>query len=125
MSPGYESRPGGETGAAGDRWAATDSDSILRLTATVLVDLDHRDDDGHGGLGVCDLDREDRHALDRLSRVPSGARVRVNIGSRHLLTDSAVRWLHKAAQRLEVELLTEDAQVAYRWHRAILRGELS
>jgi hypothetical protein len=114
MLPDTRSRPGDETGAAGDRRAPTEP--ILRLQATILVDLTLDESD------TVDIDRADRFALDVLSTAPAGAHVRVDVSGRRWLTHSAVTWLHEAAQRLELELLAEDPAIVRRWHRAITAG---
>jgi hypothetical protein len=113
-----ERRPDPEIEAAGDRWAPTDQ--ILRLRATVAVHLAGGREDG-----ALDLDRLDRRALYRLAAVPNGARVAVHVGSRALLTLSAVHELHAAAGRLDVEIIATDPDVIRTWHRAITSGRLS
>lgn len=96
-----------------------DNEPILRISATVSVNLDHRHDEEHP-----DLDRADRKALCRLETVPAGAHVRIVVGRRSILTVSAVQWLHEAARRLDVEIDATDAAVVRLWHQAITSGRL-
>ncbi len=87
------------------------------LTATVTVDLDHHEP-GYWQ----DLDRDDRHALQHIDRVPDGARLLVNVGRREIVLDSARLALRAAAIRLDVEIVAASPWVARKWLDAI-RGD--
>lgn len=86
------------------------------LTATVTVDLslEHPDD----------FDHADRQALMHLPDVPDGARLVVKVGSRTLLSPSAVAWLSVHARRLVIDINASTPHAARRWYEAVRSGEV-
>jgi hypothetical protein len=88
------------------------------LTATVTVNLAHDEADAY------DLDRSDRQALQHLAQVPDGAHLVVSVGNRSFLTCSAVAWLSRHVERLDVEIEAADPWAARRWYDAIRSGEV-
>ena len=67
------------------------------ISGTVYVDLSASD-------YSTQLQRSDRYLLDVLNRVPDGARVVVDIGSRQHVTQDAAVWLHDHDHRLDIEI---------------------
>ncbi len=110
--PGNERRPQGDLEATETFGGVT---PILRLRATVSVNLAAAADD-------FDVTRRDRHALEPLDRVPSGAHVRVAVGSRRFPAPETVARLRAAAERLDVEITSDSPEAVRAWHAAILGG---
>ena len=92
----------------------------VRVSATVTLTLDHQTP-GYWQ----ELDREDRWALDSLSRIPDGARLIVEVKARELLTDSAVAWLRDHAHRLNIEVAASTPEAARRWYDGIVHGAVA
>lgn len=67
----------------------------MPVTATVRVDLSVEPDL---------MSSHDRRELEALGDVPNGAHVIVDVGSRCWVTDDTARWLHRHADRLDIEI---------------------
>ena len=87
------------------------------ITGAVVVDLSEVDswDEVH--------QRTDRHLLDVLNRVPDGARVVVDIGSRRFVTQDAAAWLHEHDHRLQIEIRGIEPEAVAEFIRAGRTGK--
>lgn len=85
------------------------------VTGSVRVDLTVEPDT---------FSNADRTALAALDSVPDGAHVVVDVGARRFVSIDSARWLHRNADRLDIEIQGTPAADIRAWVDAARGGRL-
>lgn len=86
------------------------------MTGSVRIDLSREPETG---------ETLDRRRLDVLRECPDGARVVVDIGRRHYVSQDAAYWIHEHDTRLLIEIRGENPRGVAELVRAAREGEWS